>query len=181
MAIVTPTKSVRNRCVIEVFGGVFFCVLSRCFLDFSVGVGAFVIGLGHISSFCLKKCHNFNFVKWIQKQQLFFPNTSRLLQCSSACRFIKAPRSEKKCVKGWSAIDLPYLCPLWSTHGREKNNSSCKGPRVLHPFQIYLKSIKRVWKGWNGNCWQTADRRTCSMITHLAFGPCAKKDKILFC
>ena len=41
MAIVTPTdrpKSVRNRYVIQVFGGVF--VLSRCFLDFSVGVGA---------------------------------------------------------------------------------------------------------------------------------------------
>ena len=43
-AVVTPTdrpKSVRNRCVIKVFGDVF--VLSRCFLDFSVGVGAFVI------------------------------------------------------------------------------------------------------------------------------------------
>ena len=52
MAIVIPTdrpKSVRNRCVIEVFGGVF--VLSRCFLDFSVGVGAFVIGRIQISSF----------------------------------------------------------------------------------------------------------------------------------
>ena len=52
MAIVTPTdrpKSVRNRCVIEVFGGV--CVLSRCFLGFSVGVGAFVIGLSLVSSF----------------------------------------------------------------------------------------------------------------------------------
>ena len=49
---VTPThrrKSVRNRCVIEVFGGVF--MLSRCFLDFSVGFGAFVIGLSQISSF----------------------------------------------------------------------------------------------------------------------------------
>ena len=43
-------KSVRNRgCVIEVLGGVF--VLSRCFLDFSIGVGAFVIGLSQISSF----------------------------------------------------------------------------------------------------------------------------------
>ena len=45
VAIVTPTdrpNSVRNRCVIEVCGG--FFVLSRCFLDFSVGVGAFVIG-----------------------------------------------------------------------------------------------------------------------------------------
>ena len=52
MAIVTATErpeSVRNRCVIEVFGGVF--VLSRCFLDFSVGIGAFVIGLSQISSF----------------------------------------------------------------------------------------------------------------------------------
>ena len=54
MAIVTPTdrpKSVHNRYVIEVFGGVF--VLLRCFLDFSVGVGAFVIGLSQIFSFFL--------------------------------------------------------------------------------------------------------------------------------
>ena len=39
--VVTPidrVKSVRNRCVIEVFGGDFFFVLSRCFLDLSVGV-----------------------------------------------------------------------------------------------------------------------------------------------
>ena len=46
VAIVTPTdrpKLVRNHCVIEGFGSVF--VLSRCFLNFAVGVGAFVIGL----------------------------------------------------------------------------------------------------------------------------------------
>ena len=50
VAVVTPTdrpKSVRNRCVIEVF------MLSRRFLDFSVVVGAFVIGLSQISSFFL--------------------------------------------------------------------------------------------------------------------------------
>ena len=41
--------SVCNRCVLEVFGGVF--VLSCCFLDFSVSVGAFIIGLSQISSF----------------------------------------------------------------------------------------------------------------------------------
>ena len=49
---VTPTdrpKSVRNRCVIEVFGGVF--MLLPGFLDFSVGVGTFVIGLSQISTF----------------------------------------------------------------------------------------------------------------------------------
>ena len=54
MAVVSPTdrpKLVSYRCVIEGFGIVF--VLSRCFLDFSVGVGAFVIGLSQISSFFL--------------------------------------------------------------------------------------------------------------------------------
>ena len=45
------TSWVRNRCVIENFDGV--CVLSRCFLGFSVGVEAFVIGLSQISSFFL--------------------------------------------------------------------------------------------------------------------------------
>ena len=54
MAVVIPTdrpKSVHNCCEIEVFSGV--CVFSRrfFFLVFSVGVGAFVIGLSQISSF----------------------------------------------------------------------------------------------------------------------------------
>ena len=52
MTAVTPTdrpKSVRNSCVIKVFVGVF--MLSRCFLDCSVGVGVFVTGLSQISSF----------------------------------------------------------------------------------------------------------------------------------
>ena len=42
---------VRNRCVIEVVGGVF--VLSLCFWEFSVGkhVRAFVIGLRQIFSY----------------------------------------------------------------------------------------------------------------------------------
>ena len=51
MTAVTQTdrpKSVRNRCVIKVFGG--FFMLSCYFLDFSVGVGVFVIGLSQISS-----------------------------------------------------------------------------------------------------------------------------------
>ena len=42
-------KSVSNRCVIKVL--VALVMLSRCFLDFSVGVRAFVIGLNQISSF----------------------------------------------------------------------------------------------------------------------------------
>ena len=44
-------KSVRNRCVMEVFGGV-FCIVTLL-LEFFCGydVGAFVIGLSQISSF----------------------------------------------------------------------------------------------------------------------------------
>ena len=73
--IVTPTerpKSVRNRCVIEVFRGV--CVLSRCFLGFSLDVGDFVIGLSQISSFVSPYIDNKptatprgNVIKWIHK------------------------------------------------------------------------------------------------------------------
>ena len=51
MTAVTPTdrpKSVRNCCVIKVFGGVFFYVVTLLFY-FSVSVRALVIGL--ISSF----------------------------------------------------------------------------------------------------------------------------------
>ena len=48
----TPTdrpKSVRNRCVIELF--VALLVLSLCPFDISAGVGAFVIGVSKICSF----------------------------------------------------------------------------------------------------------------------------------
>ena len=58
MTAVTPTdrpKSVRNSCVIKVFGGVF--MLSRCFLDCSVGVWVFVTGLSQISSFFSSSHH----------------------------------------------------------------------------------------------------------------------------
>ena len=51
MAVVTPTdrplKSVRNRCVIELFYGV-VCVVT---FDISAGVGALIIGLSQICSF----------------------------------------------------------------------------------------------------------------------------------
>ena len=52
VAVVTPTdrpKSVRNRCLIQLFVALF--MMSLCPFDISVGVGAFVKGLGQISSF----------------------------------------------------------------------------------------------------------------------------------
>ena len=42
-------KSVRNCCLIELFVALF--VLLLCPFDISVGIGAFIIGLGQISSF----------------------------------------------------------------------------------------------------------------------------------
>ena len=51
--LLLPQLTVLSRSIIVVyfslFGGVF--LLSRCFLDFSVGVGTFVLGLSQISSF----------------------------------------------------------------------------------------------------------------------------------
>ena len=57
VAVVTTTdrpKSVRSRCVIELFVALF--VLSLCPFDISAGEGAFVIGLSQISSFSLDLC-----------------------------------------------------------------------------------------------------------------------------
>ena len=70
MAVIIPTdrpESVSSRCIIEVFGGVF--VLSCFFLDFSVGVGVFVIGLSQISSFSLIDKGCFKMI-WREKQNV---------------------------------------------------------------------------------------------------------------
>ena len=52
MDVVTPTnrpKLACNRCVTEIFGGVFCCC--QLVVEFSVDIGAFVIGLSQISFF----------------------------------------------------------------------------------------------------------------------------------
>ena len=57
MAVVVPTDcpgSVRNRCVIEVLVA-FLCCRVAFWIIFSVGVGAFVVGMSQISSFSLTK------------------------------------------------------------------------------------------------------------------------------
>ena len=62
VAVVTPTdrpKSVRNRCVIELFVALY--MLSLCPFDISVGVWAFVIGLSQISSFFPFHCVKIKF------------------------------------------------------------------------------------------------------------------------
>ena len=67
MTVITPTdrpKSVCSRCVIEVLVA-FLCVVTLLF-GFSVGVGAFVIGLSQIStffSFLIENVHSQMFCK----------------------------------------------------------------------------------------------------------------------
>ena len=78
VALVTPTdrpKSVRNRCLIELFVALF--VLSLCPFDISVGVGAFVIGLGQISSFlflCLFLSYGWLLVLSLYYKEDYFSN-----------------------------------------------------------------------------------------------------------
>ena len=82
VALVTPTdrpKSVRNRCLIELFCGV-VCVVT-CPFDISVGIGAFVIGLGQMSSFLSLQGNNnkyqiFSFVTYY----MYFLNNISILQ-----------------------------------------------------------------------------------------------------
>ena len=72
MTAVTQTDrpmSIRNRCVIELFCGLF--MLLRYFLDFSVGVGAFVIGLSQI----------YSFFSFSQLKDIFKPPLSPALRC----------------------------------------------------------------------------------------------------
>ena len=68
VAVVTFTdrlKSVHNRCVLELYVTLF--VLSLCPFDRFAGVGAFVKGLSHVSSFfsmdkCVSLCSKTRFV-----------------------------------------------------------------------------------------------------------------------
>ena len=53
--------------------------------------------------------------------------------------------------------DLPWpiFAPPWP-----KNNNTCKGPWVLHAYQVLSKSIKRFWRrSWKCESLRTTDGR----------------------
>ena len=59
-------------------------MLSRCFLDFSVGVGAFVIGLSKISS--IFTCNGvYTYIHYIEIIQNATPNGGDIYQLSQLC------------------------------------------------------------------------------------------------
>ena len=64
----------------------------------------------------------------------------------SVCR-CSLPVWRRSFLKKGTPLDLFLPCPgsapeqIWP-----KNNNTCKGPWVLHPYQVSSKSIKRFWR-----------------------------------
>ena len=59
----------------------------------------------------------------------------------------------------WPILASPWIRP-WP-----KNNNTCKGPWVLHPYQVSSKSIKRFWR--SRKCEKfTLDGRCTMIIAH---------------
>ena len=57
----------------------------------------------------------------------------------------------------------PIFAPPWIRPGRiwQKNNNTCKGPWVLHLYQVSSKSISRFWKrSWKYDKFMDGRRRT---------------------
>ena len=103
-------KSVRNRCVIEVFGGV--CVCCPLVFEFSVGIGGFVIGLGQISffSFYIRSC----IIVWNEQLQLMKPEKGggllKLFNWKSMNYFYVG--TEKSILfKTYESMQTPLTCP----------------------------------------------------------------------
>ena len=90
------------------------------------------------------------------KLQLFFPNASRSLLCIWFA--VVAFQSEEEVLwrRGppWPNLAPPWIRP-WAD--LSKNNNTCKGPRVLHPYQVSSSGFGEEVE--NVNC-LTDDRRT---------------------
>ena len=69
---------------------------------------------------------------------------------------------KKKLLKEEDPRDL-FLSRPGSAPGRiwPKNNNTCKGPWVLHPYQVSSKSIKQFWR----RSWKCERLRTMTMTT----------------
>ena len=64
----------------------------------------------------------------------------------SVCR-CSLPVWRRSFLKKGTPCDLFWPCPGSAIGGIwPKNNNTCKGPWVLHPYQVSSKSIKRFWR-----------------------------------
>ena len=95
--------------------------------------------------------------EWNQKQQHFFPHASRSLLCIQFVAVAFWSEEEVSWRRGPPDLFLPRpgSAPvrIWP-----KNNNTCKGPWVLHPYQVSSKSIKRFWRrSWKCRSLRTDD------------------------
>ena len=92
----------------------------------------------------------------------------------SVCR-CSLPVWRRNFLKKGTPRDL-FLPRPGSASGRiwPKNNNTCKGPRVLHPYQVSSKSIKRFWRRsrkcekFTDDDGRTDDGRRSMTIAHLS-------------
>ena len=121
------------------------------------------------------------------RQKFDFGMEPKITTILPACFWVIAMHSVCRCsllvwrrsfLKNGTPRDL-FLPRPWSAPGRiwPKNNNTCKGPWVLHAYQVSSKSIKRFWRrSWKCESLRTTTtddgRRTdgrCAMtIAHLS-------------
>ena len=121
MAFVNPTvrpKSVCNPCVTKVLGGV--CVLSRCFMDFPMGVGDIVIRISQISFFFSSpliskrlQVHCYSYViMYISGRESVYtaPSTGRLCPCFRRTAYVCSISGRESV---YTAPSTGGLCPCF--------------------------------------------------------------------
>ena len=150
MAVATPTdrpESACNRCEIECFGGVF--VLSLCFLEFSVGVRAFVKKLSQISSFlsfinCRTVPTPFD-QEWLMGVQYPILRIAHIANATIICN-MGYTRLEYQLYKGVSIVvevfSLKYILKLYCRY------------LYTRPCMInHIWGLKQLWLQVNGHAW----------------------------
>ena len=123
----------------------------------------FAVWMGLKSKKTSKTRQKFDF-RMKPKIRTLLPTCFKITAMHSVC-CCSLPVWKRSSLKKGTPRDLFWPCP-GSAPGRiwPKNNNTCKGPWVLHPYQVSSKSIKRFWRrSWKCKCLtdgRTDDGRT---------------------
>ena len=111
-----------------------------------INASMFTTGKKKQTFFCIKitkskKRQNFDF--WTEPKITTFLHTSTI---HLGCPCIPPPSVEEiyqRMGTFWPTFACGGATCWWI---RTKNNNTCRGSWVLHPYQVSLKSIKRFWR-----------------------------------